>query len=114
MLTISQDGIIALSRGDSCTIPLFINSGSAAVPVRFQLSENPDAVVYLSIMEPNHYFEQGFIKKLYNKNNWVLNENGDLLVEFTPKDTMYVVPGKYFYEIKIDLTGQGTNINTII
>lgn len=113
MLNISKEGIVQLSRGDSCEMPLFINAGSATVPVRYELSKHPQTTVYVSVMEPNSYFEQGFIRKIYSKNNWRLNENGDLLVSFVPEDTRYVPPGKYYYEIKVDLEGRGI-VNTII
>ena len=52
-------------------------------------------------------FENGFIRKIYNKDNWLLNENGDLIVSFFPEETRYISPGKYFYEVKVDLEGKG-------
>ena len=113
MLLISKDGIIQLSRGDSCEMPLFINKGTPLEPIRYELSENPNTVIYISVMEPNSYFENGFIRKIYNKDNWLLNENGDLIVSFFPEETRYISPGKYFYEVKVDLEGKGI-INTII
>lgn len=113
MLTISRDGIIQLSRGDYCQMPLFINAGSATEPVRFELSKHPTSVVYVSVMEPNSIFERGFIRKMYTKDNWTLNEYGDLLVTFTHEDTRFTAPGKYYYEVKIDVDGNG-DINTLI
>lgn len=114
MLSISQNKIISLSRGDSCKMPLFINNGTAIAPIRYNLNDHKEAVIYFSLMEPNRYFEQGFVKRVYNKDNWNLTKQGDLIIEFTPQDTMYIMPGKYFYEIKADLDGTGNNINTII
>lgn len=113
MLTVSRDGIIQLSRGDSCDLPLFINAGTATEPIRFDMREHENTVVYVSVMEPNRYFEQGFVRKVYSKDNWKINENGDLVVQFTPEDTRFVPPGKYYYEIKIDLEGKGV-VNTVV
>lgn len=113
MFNISKDGIIRLSRGDSCKMPLFINKGNELEPIRYELSKNPQTVVYLSIMQPNQYFENGCIRKMYTKDNWQLNDFGDLIVSLEPKDTIYLVPGKYYYEIKVDLEGLN-QVNTII
>ena len=113
MLKISDNGIIVLSRGDSCELPLFINAGTDLEPIRFDLTKNSQAIIYLSIMRADQYFENGFLRKMYSKNNWKLTEFGDLIVEFLPKDTQYVMPGKYYYEVKADLNGSNY-INTII
>ena len=122
MLRISNDGIITLSRGDNCEMPLFINAGTELEPLRYDLNKNNKTIIYFSLMQPNQYFENGCLRRMYsaenslkNKNNKLLhiNANGDLVIYFEPKDTMYLMPGKYFYEIKADLTGDGY-INTII
>lgn len=117
MFNISRDGIIKLSRGDSCKLPLFINQGTAVAPIRYNLKEvtKENTVVYLSIMQPNQYFENGCVRKMFSKKsgNWNLNEYGDLIISIDPKDTLYLMPGKYFYEIKVDLNGNN-QINTII
>ena len=117
MFNISRDGIIRLSRGDSCKLPLFINQGTAVAPIRYNLKEldKENTVVYLSVMQPNQYFENGCIRKKFSKKsgNWNLNEYGDLIISIDPKDTLYLMPGKYFYEIKVDLNGNN-KINTLI
>ena len=122
MLRISNDGIITLSRGDNCQMPLFINAGNDLEPVRYDLTKNDRTVVYFSLMQPNQYFENGCLRKMYSKENslknnnnnlWKINEYGDLVIYFEPRDTLHLMPGKYFYEIKADLNGDGI-INTII
>ena len=113
MLRISNDGIITLSRGDNCSMPLFINRGTDLEPIRYDLRQHPETVIYFSLMQPNQYFENGCLRKMYSSQNWVVNDNGDLVISFIPKDTIYLMPGKYFYEVKADLTGNGY-INTVI
>lgn len=114
MFNISRDGIIRLTRGDSCKMPLFINKGTELKPIRYNLRENDKSVIYLSVMQPNQYFENGCIRKVFSKeNNWELNDLGDLIISIEPIDTVYLLPGKYFYEIKIDLNGDN-QVNTII
>lgn len=113
MLRISDNGIITLSRGDNCEMPLFINAGTDLEPIRYDLNKNNKTVIYFSLMQPNQYFENGCLRKMYSKENWNINDNGDLVISFIPRETQYLMPGKYFYEIKADLNGEGY-INTII
>lgn len=111
MFSISNNGFISLTRGDSFTVPLFINRGTVFHPVRYYIADNPNAAVYLGVMEPNQPFERATIRKKYTSTSPV-NENGDLIVEFTPNDTQYLFPGKYYYEVKVKLSDG--NIDTII
>lgn len=114
MLTISNNSFISIVRGDSFSVPLFINIGTEMSPVRYSLLEHPEAEIYLGVMEPNQPFEQAIIRKKYTHNS-KHNANGDLILEFTPKDTEHLHPGKYFYQIKhksVDETG--IKIDTIV
>lgn len=116
MFNLSRDGIIRLSRGDSCKMPLFINQGTALYPIRYNLNDvdKQDTVIYLSIMQPNQYFENGCVRKMFSKKSgWTLTDAGDLIITIEPKDTQFLMPGKYFYEIKADLQGNN-QVNTII
>ena len=61
-------------------------------------------------MIPGQLFENAVIKKKYTKND--VNKNGDIIISFTPEDTVYLDPGKYFYEIKAVL--EDGSVNTII
>lgn len=103
MLTISNNGFISLTRGDSFTVPLFINRGTVFHPVRYYIADNPNAAVYLGVMEPNQPFERAIIRKKYTSKSKV-NEFGDLIIDFSPSDTQYLFPGKYYYEIKVKLS----------
>lgn len=116
MFNLSRNGIIRLSRGDSCKMPLFINQGTALQPIRYNLNDEDkqDTVIYLSIMQPNQYFENGCVRKMFSKKSgWTLTDTGDLVIIIEPKDTQFLMPGKYFYEIKADLQGNN-QVNTII
>ena len=116
MFNLSRDGIIRLSRGDSCKMPLFINQGTALQPIRYNLNDEDkqNTVIYLSIMQPNQYFENGCVRKMFSKKSgWTLTDTGDLVIIIEPKDTQFLMPGKYFYEIKADLQGNN-QVNTII
>lgn len=111
MFKIANNGIITITKGDTFRLPLFINMGNEFTPYRYELTENDK--VYVGVMEPNKSFEQAIIKKMYTKND--LNENGDVEVKFESKDTYFLLPGTYYYEIKVEITYQGSNhINTIV
>jgi hypothetical protein len=111
MYNIAKNGIIELCRGDCLSVPLFINIGTKEHPVRFYIKRNPGCAVYLGVMEPNQKFENAVIRKRYDKES-VVNEYGDILVHLTPKDTMYLSEGRYFYQVKIEF--ENGSVNTIV
>jgi len=106
-------GIITMSRGDSFSFPLFINSGTDIAPERYILKDGE--VLYLGVKEPNQLFEDSVIRKRYTVAD--LNEDGDVLIQFNPRDTVSVLPGKYYYEIKIvnniSITSSETTLSDI-
>lgn len=98
MLNISKNGILSMTRGDTVSTELFLNAGTELSPVRYELTGKDK--IYLGIMQANEYFETALIKKIYTKEN--LNENKDVIISFTPDDTKNVLPGNYYYEIKLE------------
>ena len=98
MFDISNEGIISVSRGDSFETPLFINEGTEIAPKRYELTEND--VLYFAVMEPNQKFENAILKKMYDMNS-EKNEEGDIIISFSPTDTEYLLCGKYYYTIKL-------------
>ena len=111
MVHISNNGFVRLTRGDSMSFPLFINRGTICTPVRYQIADHPEATVYFGVMEPNQPFEKALIRKKYNSESPITQE-GDLVISLKPQDTLNVLPGKYYYSVKVDF-GDGT-VETII
>ena len=117
MIDLSRNGIIEVNRGDSFELPLFINQGTDITPIRYNM-KNSNSEVYVGVMEPNQPFERAIVRKKYTKND--INENGDIVVKFTSNDTTCLLPGKYYYQVKIKLYNDYDNnkedcdINTII
>ena len=107
MYSISDNGIISLNRGDYFSVPLFINAGTVLEPIRYILEG--DDKVYLSIMEGNQPFECGIIRKVFTKED--LNEYSDVNIILESNDTEKLLPGRYYYSIK--LVSEGI-IDTII
>lgn len=112
MFYLNSNGIITLSRGDSAEAPLFLNQGTKICPIRYKLQGND--IVYLGVTEPNQKFEDAIIRKVYTKDN--LNDLGDVVVKLEPSDTVNLIPGKYYYEVKLSYyDNDGNNyINTVI
>lgn len=99
MLHISSNMIITINRGDTTdlSVPLFINAGDKLNPIRYQLADND--VVYFGLMEAEQPFEHALIRKAYTKDD--VNEYGDVLITLTAEDTLNLLPGNYYYEIKL-------------
>ena len=138
MLTISNNGIITVNRGDDFSVPLFINMGTELAPVRYTLKENDeiylgifssgadylldtegtkffveDEITYLGIPEIDEYFQNAVVRKTFTIND--LNENGDVVLKFAHVDTKFLLPGNYYYQVRAKITKDGEEyINTIV
>ena len=97
MFNIAFNGIITVNRGDSFKFPLTINFGSNLEPDTYGLREHDK--VYFAVMEPNQPFECALIRKVFTLKD--VNENHEIEISFRPKDTLHVLPGKYYYQIKL-------------
>lgn len=98
MFSVSDSGIVYLNRGDSMRIPLFINMGTSLEPIQYLLSDAD--TLYFALMEPNETFERAILKKVFT-NKDPLDEEGDVFIKLEPKDTEYLLPGRYYYTIKM-------------
>ena len=108
MQIISCEGIVTLSRGDTFQAPIFINAGNDLSPLRYVLDEGDK--LYVGIMEPNQPFETAIIRKVLTAKD--LNEKKDAVLTLTPEDTEKLLPGKYYYSVKLQ-KANGV-VNTVI
>lgn len=107
----SNASIIRINRGDSFQKPLFINCGSWLTPVRYTLQENDK--IYLGIMEPNHYWEQSILKQIYTSED-EKTEEGDTIIKIRPEETEYLIPGTYYYMIKLAKYDENNQVAEVI
>lgn len=124
MTSISNNGFIMLTRGDTFSAPLFINWGTKCQPVRYYIKNHPGATVYFGVMEVHQPFEQAIIKRYYkygqdqngkpilNEYGDTTNECGDIIITLRPQDTEFLLPGKYYYAAKV-VNNKG-EVDTII
>lgn len=99
MVTISNNGFITINRGDSFSVPLFINGGSELVPLRYSLTAHPETEIYFGVMEPGQPFENALIRKKYTSQS-KMNAYGDLMIDLRSSDTEFLRPGKYYYQVR--------------
>ena len=97
MFSVSSNGIITVNRGDSFELPITLNIGSSINKVSYTLTEQD--VVYLGVMEPNQPFEVAVIRKKVTSNDLIDNK---IVVRFWPEDTLCLIPGKYYYQVKLE------------
>lgn len=113
MFDISENGIIRINRGDSFELPVILNIGNSIKNSIYRLSEND--VLYLGVMEPNQPFETAIVRK---KITYVdQDEDGAIGVRFWPNDTACLLPGKYYYQIKLQTIDPSTgreDVETVI
>lgn len=100
MFDISTNGIVHVNRGDSFELPVNLIIGDAINRVTYQLQETD--VLYVGIMEPNQPFETALIRKRVTYKD--VDSKGEINVRFWPEDTVCVLPGKYYYQIKLETT----------
>lgn len=114
MFNVSSNGIITVNRGDSFDLPIVLNMGSSMEYSAYMMT-NKDTV-YLGVMEPNQPFENALIRKKLRFED--LDENGNIVFKFKTKDTEYLMPGKYYYQVKLqticdDATGE-YDVETVV
>lgn len=96
-MNIDSECNIFISRGETFSSPVFINKGTREKPIRYNIGANDE--LYFGIMECNAKFEDAIVKKKYTKND--ANENGDAVIYLTAEDTENLLPGLYYYSIKL-------------
>ena len=93
----NKRSIINMFRGDSLDIPLDIRNGSAMHYEQYNLTNND--TIYFGLMEPNQKFEDAILKKVLTISD--IDNDGNLIVKLEPIDTVDLLPGKYYYSIKL-------------
>ena len=105
MLEITKNGIIRVNRGDNFELPIIINIGTQLLPIDYKFSEND--ILYLGIMEPNQLFEEAILKKKLTHAD--VDSEGNMIAKFEPNDTVCLIPGLYYYQIKAKIYKEEKN-----
>ena len=113
MFRISDNGIVTVNRGDSFLLPITLNIGSSINKETYQLNETD--VLYIGIMEPNQPFETAILRKKITFED--IGEDGYIVARFWPEDTCCLLPGKYYYQVKLQSVDSATgryDVETVI
>ena len=96
MIDISLNNTITLNHGDNFYAELFLDEGTDYYCTKHILQEGE--YVYFAIEEPNQPFEKALVRKVFDKSN--LTENNTVKITLSSEDTINILPGTYYYEIK--------------
>lgn len=110
---IEKNKVITMTRGDYLSFSVELKTGRFPNETYYTLSEGD--VLFFGLMEPNQPFEKAFLKKEYGYNDYDM-EHGTLKIVLNPEDTIELVPGTYFYQIKVLYKDEAgiTHVDTVI
>lgn len=109
MFHICKNNNITVTRGDSFALDIFVNVGTSFEPELYEL--RGEDKLYFGLMEPNQPFEFALVRKVYSAADFN-QETGMVHMEFEPEMTEYLMPGTYYYMIKLQ-TEDG-EVSTVI
>lgn len=98
MLTIDNNGNLKFNRGETFEVPLFIDIGDnifKSTRFRFHLGDR----IFFHILEGNAPFERPLLDKKFTYED--TNENNDIIIKFEHKDTDWIFPGTYYYQVML-------------
>lgn len=93
------NNIIKMNRGDTYEFSLTVDD-EASDTGKYVLQGND--IIYFGVMEPNKPFEQSIIRKTTN-DSIIKDEYGNYYITITQADTEYLVPGVYYYSVKLHI-----------
>lgn len=93
---IHKNNNIVLVRGDSFEFTVYIEDDSIESKI---YTMQDDDVLYFGIMDPNQPFECALVKKRYTVED--LDSEGNINIILCPEDTVDLIPGLYYYEVKL-------------
>lgn len=91
MLFINTRPELHIHRGDTFSIDCIIYSGNNLNRELYNLNDGDE--IYFALLEPNQCWENAILKK-----NSI---DADSKIKFDPKDTMCLIPGLYYYQVKL-------------
>ena len=98
---------LRLCRGDTLKQVFTLYENEPMNAQKYTPNDNDS--IYFGVMEPNSCFEEALIRKKYTYQDF--NDNLELKVILEPKDTLTVLPGMYYYQIKLK---HGEEVYTLV
>ena len=98
-----NNNMIILNRGDTYEFDLSIDDETSA-DGRYHLKDYD--TVYFGIMDPHQPFEEALVRKSFTVADVDANSNLTIIIE--PDDTLDLLPGLYYYAVKLHLFHKNT------
>lgn len=114
MFDITRNGIITMNRGDTWKTKIYVNVGTELDPQPCTLGSND--FIYFGVMEPNQPFDFALVRKKYDESS-AAEDEGWYNIGFDVEDTENLLPGTYYYEVKLLRARDGSDkvdVDTII
>ena len=102
-----RNNIIMLNRGDTYEFDLTISDDNSA-DGRYHIQG--DDTIYFGIMDPHQPFEDALVKKKFTVDD--TDGNGNLTIVIEPEDPLELIPGTYYYSVKIHLQHENIHPET--
>ena len=102
-----NNNMIILNRGDTYEFDLTIDDDSS-LDGRYHIIG--DDTIYFGIMDPHQPFEEALVKKKFTVDD--ADANGNLTIVIEPEDTLDLLPGVYYYSVKIHMQHENKNPET--
>lgn len=93
-----MSNIITINRGDSFDFDLTINLGG---PLSDRYILTGSDAIYFGIMDPGQPFEWALVRKKYTVSD--TDAMGNLTISIKPEDTLDLMPGRYYYAVKLHM-----------
>ena len=105
MLSISDNKIIRVTRGDSFSLDFRDFVVNTLEPDYEKQAIRPGDTLYFGLMEPNKPFEHALIRKVATAEPET-DKEGNLIAwkghfDFSSEMTEFIMPGLYYYSVKI-------------
>lgn len=98
MFILIENNYLKMNRGDTYILPLVINEGTKLDFRQYQMRQFDK--IYVGIMEYGQSFEDAIVRKVITISS-PMDRYGHPLLKLDPRDTEYLLTGKYFIEIKL-------------
>jgi hypothetical protein len=102
-----KNNMIVLNRGDTYEFELTIDD-DCSIDGQYHLQGSD--IVYFGIMDPHQPFEDALVKKSFTVSD--VDEVGRLAIVIEPEDTLDLLPGTYYYAVKLHLQHDAINPET--
>lgn len=95
---IKNNKVMTMTRGDYFSFVVTLRSDDPWEHIEYKLSKGD--ILFFGLMEPNQPFEKAIIKKEYGYDDYDY-EGGTLKIVLNPEDTIELMPGTYYYQVKV-------------